>query len=139
MRSCVWSIYSLFASFFVCFLSYFKKYWIFLFKISTSYIWTYLQLIENLRKMRKTILVKVITIWKFLSHKKPYKMFCIFSIFPNYEFFKRSILCGHFDTRIVDFKLFWKNNCLFLTKIQFEKGCVIMNREGVKKSFFQIR
>ena len=87
--------------------------------------------------MRKILQVTGITISKFMPQNKAYKFCHIFLIVLNYAYYKNLILCGHFDTHIVDIKLFWKKNCRFLTKIQFEKGGVITNREGVKKKLFQ--
>ena len=96
-----------------------------------------MQSIENLKKIRKKFEVTVITILKILSRKKVHKIFHIFLFFSIHANYKKFSLCGHFDTHIAKYKLFWKNNCRFLAKIQFEKGRVIMNREGVKKNYFQ--
>ena len=56
--------------------------------------------------MRKILQVTAITILKFMVHNKAYKFCHIFLIVLNYAYYKSPILCGHFDTHIVDIKLF---------------------------------
>ena len=75
-------------------------------EILRQYNQTNYQVIENGKEMRKILQVTVITFSKFLSHNKAHKFFQIFKRFSNYAYFKSPILCGHFDTHIVDFKLF---------------------------------
>ena len=70
-----------------------------------------------------------------MSRKNARRISHIFSIFPNYAYYESAILCGHFDTHIVDFKLFWKKNRRFLTKIRFENGVIITNCVGANIKF----
>ena len=60
-----------------------------------------------------------------MSRKNARRISHIFLIFPNYAYYESAILCGHYDTHIVDFKLFFTLKRFLNRKIIFPETSII--------------